>query len=171
MEKQILQQVTGASSKTVSLISAAAISLVIFLDQLSKYFISHSFYLGETFRIFSWLNFSFQQNQGAAFSFLSHSNGWQIYLLIAIAILVCFGMILWLWSQSKQNKWQALAIGLIVGGAIGNLIDRLRFGYVIDFIDFHLGNWHYATFNIADSAITIGVGILVIVLLFVPKQR
>lgn len=170
MKKQIAET-ESITRRSMSLISIIVILLVTILDQLSKYFISHSLYLGDGYRVFSWLNLSFQENRGAAFSFLNHSNGWQVYLLVMIAVIVCVGMVFWLLLQPQKSKWQVLAIALIVGGAIGNLIDRLRFGYVIDFIDFHLGNWHYATFNIADSAITIGVGLLIIILLLSKRKQ
>lgn len=158
------------NQKSASLILASIIFIVLVLDQVSKYWVSYSLQLGESYPIFSWLNVNLQHNSGAAFSFLSDFDGWQVYLLAIVAVLVCVVMVFWLFIQAQRSKWQVIVIGLIVGGAIGNLIDRIRFGYVIDFIDFHIGEWHYATFNIADSAISIGVALLIL-LLIVQKNR
>ena len=138
---------------------------VVFLDQLSKWLIEKYLMFGESVKLLPWLNFYLQYNRGAAFSLLDSEGGWQIGFLAFLAVVVCFGLIFWLLRSTNYHRIQAFAVSLIVGGALGNLIDRVRFKYVIDFIDFHLGDWHYFTFNLADSAITIGVFLLIFFLL------
>ena len=105
-------------------------------------------------------------NAGAAFSFLSNEGGWQIYVLSGIAVLVSFGLIVWLYRMPRYEWWNALPVSLVLGGALGNLIDRVRFGVVVDFIDFHVHNWHYATFNIADAAVCVGAAWLILRLFY-----
>lgn len=130
--------------------------LVIAFDQLTKYLVLKNFTDQTIMPIFPFLNFILRFNAGAAFSFLGNAAGWQLYLLSGISILISVVLIIWLCRLSR-SEWQiALPISLVLGGALGNLIDRVRFGYVIDFIDFHIHGWHYATFNIADSAVCVG---------------
>lgn len=96
-------------------------------------------------------------NTGAAFSFLSSAGGWQQWLFIAIGIAISVAILHSLYRLPTYEKWQACGLALILGGAIGNIYDRIAYGYVIDFFDFHINSWHYATFNVADSAICFGV--------------
>lgn len=130
---------------------------VIVLDQASKWAILSTMYPYESHDFLPWLNFTLVFNRGAAFSFLSESNGWQRWLFTAIAVAICTFLFVWLGRTKEHEKYLRVGFVLILGGAIGNLIDRVFYGYVIDFIDFHLGNWHWYTFNIADIAITLGV--------------
>ena len=140
--------------------------LIIVFDQLTKfYFVTH-FTESSVARIFPFLNFILSFNAGAAFGFLGVQNGWQIYLLSAISIIVSFILIVWLTRLARREWWIALPVSFVLGGALGNLIDRVRFGVVVDFIDFHVGNWHYATFNIADSFVCIGAAWLMLRLVY-----
>ena len=133
------------------------ISLFVFLlDILSKNFIQNKIMYGEQFEITSFLSIVHFQNTGAAFSFLSDQGGWQRYFLIAISLLAVL-YIPWLINQYKKNILIVIGLLLILGGAIGNLYDRISYGYVIDFIYLHIAEFYWPAFNVADSAISIGV--------------
>lgn len=136
--------------------------IIVILDQLTKYWVSHQFSLYESLPIFPGFNLVYVHNTGAAFSFLSDAGGWQRWLFISLSSAVCIALIAWLKSHPASGVWLAVALALILGGAAGNLIDRVLFGYVIDFIDFYYKKWHWPAFNVADSAISIGVVMLII---------
>ena len=144
---------------------------VIGLDQFSKQWVIHHISATQTIAVLPYLNFILRFNTGAAFSFLGAAGGWQLYLLSGISILVSAILIIWL-SRLSRSEWiTAAPISLVVGGALGNLIDRLHYGYVIDFIDFHIKSWHYATFNLADSAVCVGATWLILRLLYESFAR
>lgn len=130
--------------------------IVILFDQLSKIAVTRLFELGEDKVVTSFFNLTLAYNRGAAFSFLSNQGGWQRYFFTAIAVgAVAF--ILYMLRRHAGQRLFCWSLALIMGGALGNLIDRLAYGHVIDFLDFHLAGWgHFPAFNIADSAITIG---------------
>ena len=133
------------------------ISLFVFLlDILSKNFIQKKIIYGEQVEITSFLSLVHFQNTGAAFSFLSDQGGWQRYFLIAISLLAVL-YIPWLINQYKKNILIVIGLLLILGGAIGNLYDRISYGYVIDFIYLHFAEFYWPAFNVADSAISLGV--------------
>ena len=133
------------------------ISLSIFLlDILTKNYIQNKIMYGDQVEITSFLSFVHFQNPGAAFSFLSDQGGWQRYFLIVISLLAVI-YIPWLINQYKKNMIIVIGLLLILGGAIGNLYDRISYGYVIDFIYFHIAEFYWPAFNVADSAISIGV--------------
>ena len=133
------------------------ISLFVFLlDILSKNFIQNKIMYGEQVEITSFLSLVHFQNTGAAFSFLSDQGGWQRYFLIAISLLAVL-YIPWLINQYKKNILIVIGLLLILGGAIGNLYDRISYGYVIDFIYLHIAEFYWPAFNVADSAISLGV--------------
>ena len=133
------------------------ISLSIFLlDILTKNYIQNKIMYGDQVEITSFLSFVHFQNPGAAFSFLSDQGGWQRYFLIVISLLAVI-YIPWLINQYKKNMLIVIGLLLILGGAIGNLYDRISYGYVIDFIYFHIAEFYWPAFNLADSAISIGV--------------
>jgi signal peptidase II len=119
-----------------------------------------------------WLNWTLTRNYGAAFSFLNNGEGWQRWLFTALAAAVSTVLAVWL-SRIARNDWkQALPFALIVGGALGNMIDRVRFGYVVDFIDAYWGESHWPAFNIADSAIVGGaIGLALFTILMPPKPE
>lgn len=134
---------------------------IILLDYITKSWMSHWLDSSSFMPVFPCLNFILTHNFGAAFSFLGQADGWQRWLFVVISA----GVSLWLVKllyRGNLNNWIACAIALIIGGAIGNLYDRITLGYVIDFIDFCIGNWHFATFNLADSAISIGAAMWII---------
>ena len=117
------------------------------------------------------LNFTLAHNTGAAFSFLHRASGWQNWFLGGIASLVSIIILVWLLKLSKQERWLKCALCLILGGALANAWDRILYGYVIDFISFHLHDWYFAIFNVADSAISIGAGMILISWLFSHRQH
>ncbi len=139
---------------------------IIACDQLTKYIVLKKFTEQTVVHVLPFLNFILRFNSGAAFSFLGSSNGWQVYLLSGISLTVSLILVIWLCRLPRAAWMTALPVSLVLGGALGNLIDRVRFGYVTDFIDFHLGNWHFATFNIADSAVSVGATWLILRLLY-----
>jgi len=133
------------------------ISLFVFLlDILSKNFIQKKIIYGEQVEITSFFSLVHFQNPGAAFSFLSDQGGWQRYFLIAISLLAVL-YIPWLINQYKKNILIVIGLLLILGGAIGNLYDRISYGYVIDFVYLHIAEFYWPAFNVADSAISLGV--------------
>lgn len=140
--------------------------IIIACDQFTKYLFLHHLTQQSTIPIFPFLNFILRFNAGASFSFLGNAGGWQVYLLAGISVVVSVILIIWLTRLPREEWWTSLPISLVLGGAIGNLIDRVRFGYVTDFIDFHVGNWHFATFNVADSAVSVGAACLVLIFLY-----
>ena len=136
--------------------------LIIIADLWTKSWASNNLTLYTSQEITNWLNFHLAHNRGAAFSFLHGADGWQRWFLSSVSAVVSVILIFWLWQTPQRCKRQALAISLVLGGAIGNLVDRLRLGYVVDFIDVHYQGWHWPAFNVADSAITVGVVLLIL---------
>jgi len=136
--------------------------LVLILDQLSKFYISHEFRLYESLQIIPGVNITYVQNTGAAFSFLRDAGGWQRWFFIAVSSGVSLTLIIWLYKLPGTRRWMAIALSLVLGGAVGNLTDRILYGYVIDFVDVYYQKWHWPAFNVADSAISIGVIMLII---------
>jgi signal peptidase II len=137
-------------------------AIVILFDQLSKITITKLFVLGEEKIITSYFNLVLAYNRGAAFSFLGHESGWQRYFFTAIGIGAA-AYIIYLLKKHGGQRMFCWALALILGGAIGNVIDRLLYGHVIDFLDFHLAAFgHFPAFNIADSAICVGAGLFIL---------
>ena len=130
--------------------------LVIVLDQLSKLTVVATFAYGEGLIITSFFNLVHVLNHGAAFSFLAGAGGWQRWFFITLAVAISVWLITMI-RRHQSERLQPLAFALILGGAIGNVIDRVRIGAVIDYLDFHAAGWHFPAFNLADSAITLGV--------------
>ena len=145
--------------------------IVILLDQLSKQWIEATFQLYQSMAVFPGFNLILVYNEGAAFSFLSDQGGWQRWFFVILAIAFSIGLIIWLLRLSEQEKWISAAIALILGGAVGNVIDRILFGHVIDFLDVYYDKWHFPAFNIADSAISLGVGLILIDAVLFEAQR
>ena len=145
--------------------------LIIVADQISKWFVLEHFQLHESLPVIDGvLNWTLAFNEGAAFSFLSDAGGWQRWFFSALAVVVSSILVVWL-SRTRRGDWRtALPLALIVGGAIGNVIDRIRLGHVVDFIDVHYGTWSWPAFNIADSAISVGAVILIAFGLFASKS-
>jgi len=106
------------------------------------------------------LDLTLMYNEGAAFSFLADAGGWQRWFFAGFAFMMSALLVIWLLRLDLHERLMAAALSLVIGGAMGNLIDRVLTGRVVDFIDFYVGNWHWPAFNVADSAITLGVGLL-----------
>lgn len=137
-------------------------ALVIGLDQWTKHLASSGLELLRPVALLPSFNLTLMHNTGAAFSFLAHADGWQRWLFAAIAVSVCSVIVWWLKGLRPGQRWLAVALALILGGALGNLWDRLVLGYVIDFLDVYVGTWHWPAFNVADSAIFVGAAMLII---------
>lgn len=135
-------------------------AIAVVLDQASKLIVDSSMQLHETIPLMPYFNLTYVHNTGAAFSFLSEAGGWQRWFFAALAIVISAVLSVWLARLQKHETLLAVALALVLGGAVGNLIDRLAYGYVIDFLDVYYKSWHWPAFNIADSAITLGVGLL-----------
>ncbi len=136
-------------------------ALVLILDLTSKYWVMSRFALHETFPLIPFINLTYAQNPGAAFSFLADHSGWQRWFFISIAIIITFILIVLMYRSSMRQSLSNCAYALIVGGASGNLFDRIVYGVVVDFIDFYVNNWHWPTFNLADTAICTGAVLIV----------
>ncbi len=145
--------------------------LVIALDQLSKWWIRALFELYEAIPVFPGLQIIYVRNLGAAFSFLSSAGGWQRWFFIVLSVLASIAIVIWISRLPKQRRLEALGLSLVLGGAIGNLVDRVLLGYVVDFIDVYYQSWHWPVFNVADSAITVGVAIMIIDILFYQRHE
>jgi signal peptidase II len=135
---------------------------VIALDQLTKYLAMAGLALHDPVPLTPFLNLTLTYNVGAAFSFLNQAGGWQRWLFIGLAVAVSVGILFWLRRLSTRASWTAVGLALVLGGAVGNLIDRLYLGHVVDFIDLYYGRWHWPAFNVADAAITVGALIVII---------
>ena len=135
-------------------------ALVVILDRITKAVVLDSFAPGESRVVTGFFNLVLVFNKGAAFSFLAAAPGWQTPVFAAIAVVAAV-VISILIFRNAGNKIFCGALGLILGGALGNLYDRLVYGQVVDFLDFHVAGWHWPAFNVADSAITLGAGILI----------
>jgi len=144
--------------------------LIVVLDLWTKNIATNSLTLYRPEALTSWLNMTLAHNYGAAFSFLSDAGGWQRWLFTGLASVVTLVLIVWLFRLQAREKMTAAALGLIIGGAVGNLIDRINHGYVVDFIDVYYRDWHWPAFNLADSAITCGVALLIIDGLFLSAS-
>lgn len=136
-------------------------ALVIVADQLSKYAISSSLRPGEFRELTGFFNLVLTYNRGAAFSFLSDAGGWQRALFIGVAA-IAVAVIVTLLVRHPRERLFCAGLGLILGGALGNVCDRVVLGHVVDFLDFHAFGWHFWAFNLADSAITVGAGLLIL---------
>ena len=135
--------------------------VVIALDQLSKLWIVNHFHVDERLHVLPVLDITLWYNEGAAFSFLSQASGWQRWLFTGLAIVVGGGLLVWLRRLKGRTQWTlCCALALILAGALGNVIDRLRMGHVVDFILVHWNNSIFPAFNVADSAITVGAAFL-----------
>lgn len=136
--------------------------LIVILDQITKTIASHNLNLHESLALLPGLNFTLMHNTGAAFSILSQAGGWQRWFFIVLAVVISGVIIVWLKNLPPHKRWAGCGLAMILGGAIGNLWDRILLSHVIDFIDVYYRNAHFPAFNVADSAITIGAIMLII---------
>lgn len=139
------------------------VAVIVFLDQVTKLYVDANLILNQSvIKVFSWFNITLHYNPGAAFSFLSDAGGWQRWFFTIISLVVSVVLCVWLYRLLRHERLMMWSLIFILGGAIGNLIDRVAYGYVIDFIQWHYNNWYFPTFNLADSAITLGAILLLI---------
>lgn len=143
--------------------------LIVVLDQLTKQWVSSSFSYGESLELLPFLNLTLVHNMGAAFSFLSDAGGWQRWFFAIVSLLVSVVLIVWLSRLPARQYLLATALALVLGGAVGNLWDRVFLGYVVDFVVVYYQKYHWPAFNVADTAITIGAILLILESLFVSK--
>ena len=136
--------------------------LVLVLDLATKRWASAALDYGRPVEIFSWFNITLHHNAGAAFSFLSDAGGWQRHFFTVVATVISTVLVVWLYRMPRQQRLLALSLALILGGALGNLWDRVTLGYVVDFISVHYAGYYFPTFNLADSAITAGAGCMLL---------
>jgi signal peptidase II len=137
-------------------------AVVIGLDAWTKYIANTQLVMFQPVEVTAWLNWRLAHNPGAAFSLLANAGGWQRWFFTVLAVGVSVFLLSWLFKLERHQRLLPLALSLVLGGAIGNVIDRLVHGYVIDFIDVHVAGYHWPSFNIADSAITCGIILLLI---------
>jgi signal peptidase II len=135
--------------------------LIIALDRLTKMMVLHFIKLHHIIHLTSWYNLTLAYNRGAAFSMLSNAQGWQSLLFSGIAIIVSCVLVYWLFKLSRRDWWESIGLSLILGGAIGNLLDRFIYGHVVDFIQWHYNDFYWPVFNIADTAICMGSTMLI----------
>jgi signal peptidase II len=138
------------------------VAVLVVLDQYSKYLCTLYLEMGLPVAVFPGLDLLLAQNKGAAFSFLDDAGGWQRWLFAGISVVVSMVLTLWLWRLPRQQQLLGFALACILGGALGNLIDRVMLGYVVDFISVYYAQWRFATFNVADAAISCGAALLVL---------
>ena len=135
---------------------------VVVADWLSKQWVLSHLQVGEALKATSYLNFHVVFNRGMAFGFLNGQAGWQIAVLSVLALVVVAALLVWMFVAEKPSLLFLSALALVIGGAIGNAIDRIQNAMVTDFVDFHLHGWHFWTFNVADTAITVGIVFLLL---------
>jgi signal peptidase II len=136
-------------------------ALILIADQFTKVLIVSTYQLGEGFAVNSFFNIVRVHNEGAAFSFLATAGGWQRWFFTGLGVVATFFMV-WMLKKHPGQKLFGLAIACILGGAIGNVIDRVLYGYVVDFLDFHYAGIHFPAFNVADCGISVGAALLIL---------
>ena len=147
--------------KSLSLLRYLAIAIVVLLlDQLSKWSALNNLQMGVPEPVLPFMNWLLLFNPGAAFSFLAQGSGWQRWFFTILG-LVASAYIIWLLNKSQSDKLLCVALSLILGGALGNVLDRMMYGAVVDFIDLYYGSWHWPAFNVADSAICVGAALII----------
>ena len=144
---------------------------VVVLDQISKWYVEQHLTLGVPVHVLPVFDLTLLYNTGAAFSFLAGETGWQRWFFTVLALGVSVLIVVWLARLPREQRWTGAALSLVLGGAVGNVIDRMRLGHVIDFIHLHYGDWYWPAFNVADSAISVGAVILGAGVLFGADRR
>ncbi len=146
-------------------------ALVVVLDQGAKAWVEFTFERYESLYVTPFFNLFLTYNKGAAFSFLANAGGWQRIFFVVLTVVVVAYLLRWLWRLPEMQWPLPAGLALVIGGALGNLIDRISTGEVVDFLDFHYAGWHWPAFNVADSAIFVGVILLLIDSFFLAPRR
>lgn len=163
-ESNPLQPTHGGQPRSAAVAMAPWLGLalvVVLLDQLTKQWVLTDLHYGQVIPVTSFFDLVLVFNRGAAFSFLADHSGWQRWFFTGLAVLIC-GWLLALMHRHREERLQPAAFALIIGGAVGNVIDRLLHGAVVDFLYFHAGRYGWPAFNLADAAITLGVGLMLV---------
>jgi signal peptidase II len=160
--KQALIRISRLPPFVLAMIWLVLAAVVIVLDIETKQWATETLLLYRPSHINSWLNWTLAHNYGAAFSMLADAGGWQRWFFTILASVVTVVLLVWLFRLERGDWRTGLSLGLIIGGALGNLIDRIQLGYVVDFIDVHYGGHHWPAFNIADSAISCGIVLMLL---------
>jgi len=168
LNKLIKEQFTGLQVSRLKWLWLAVLTIILDFatKQMAEYFLQYA----QPVYVLPVFDLTLLYNRGAAFSFLADESGWQRWFFTFIAISVSAVLCVWLMKLKATERWLAAALSLVIGGAIGNLYDRLAYGHVVDFIHLHWGNNYFPAFNIADSAISIGAAMLLIDSLFLQKK-
>ncbi|AWK86671.1 signal peptidase II [Azospirillum thermophilum] len=158
-------------ARSFTLFGLAVAAIVVVLDQLSKWWVLDVVMqpIPHVVEVTPFFNLVLVWNFGVSFGTFASAHALMPYVLSAVAVAITAGLLIWL--RQADKRMVALAIGLIIGGAVGNVIDRLRYGAVADFLDFHIGGWHFWAFNVADSGISVGVALLVLDGLFAGREK
>ena len=144
---------------------------IVILDQFSKWFVTAHLHVYETLYVLPVFNIALLHNTGAAFSMLAGQPGWQRWFFVILAMVIVTLIVIWLVRMpAQENRWIAAGIALVAGGAVGNVLDRLVTGYVVDFLQFHWQGWFFPAFNVADSAITVGAIMLILDGVFMQRR-
>lgn len=144
---------------------------IVILDQFSKWFVTAHMHVYETLYVLPVFNIALLHNTGAAFSLLAGQPGWQRWFFVILAMVIVTLIVIWLVRMpARENRWIAAGIALVAGGAVGNVVDRLVTGYVVDFLQFHWQGWFFPAFNVADSAITVGAIMLILDGVFMQRR-
>lgn len=156
--------------KLLYLVIPAALAVI--ADQITKMWAANAFIYGETRPVTGFFNFTLVHNPGGAFGLLGQAApGTRLAVFIVVVLIALIALIWAFCHYYRQNRFMAVVLALIIGGAIGNLIDRIRFGFVIDFLDFHAKGWHWPAFNVADICVTLGLALVIIYVLFFERDR
>lgn len=136
--------------------------IVVVVDQWTKYLAVANLAMYEPVPVMPYFNLMLAHNTGAAFSFLADAGGWQRWFFVVLTAVISVVLTVWLYRLPRGQKLLPIALTLVLGGALGNVYDRISYGYVIDFIDWYVGSYHWPAFNIADAAICVGAGLLIL---------
>ncbi|WP_380707482.1 signal peptidase II [Salinispirillum marinum] len=164
-------QVMGYRLDAKQLLWLLIAAVIIVFDQWTKHLVASTLQYGQRINVLPVFDIIYVHNPGAAFSFLADAGGWQIVFFTAIAAIMSVAMMIWILTLPRTARWLPVALSLIIGGAIGNAIDRIKYGYVEDFILVYWQNAYFPAFNIADSAITVGAIMLLIDAFWLEKRR
>ena len=145
--------------------------VIIVLDQITKIWADRALEMYQQVYVYSWFNITKAYNYGAAFSFLDTPGGWQRWFFTGISLVVSIVLSVWLYRMTQREKWLSLSIAFILGGAVGNLVDRMYYGYVVDFIQVHWNDSYFPSFNIADAAISCGTALLLFLTFFEKDEK
>ncbi|WP_283789636.1 signal peptidase II [Bermanella sp. WJH001] len=168
LKKLIQEQFTGLQVSRLKWLWLAVLTII--LDFATKQMAEHFLQYAQPVYVLPVFDLTLLYNKGAAFSFLANESGWQRWFFTLIAISVSSVLCVWLMKLKEHEKWLAISLSLVIGGALGNLYDRLAYGHVVDFIHVHWGPHYFPAFNIADSAISIGAVMLLIDSLFLQNK-